>query len=180
MSTLKLKQLTHYVCWKCEDPSKLGATKLNKVLWLADVLAYKISGVSITGSSYVKQQFGPVPRSILAVRRELIAEKKIHERKDIIAGLLGVHFTALQKPDTSMFSPQELEIVDSVLSEICDKHTATSISEYSHDVVWQAARIGEEIPMFAWLAGASGELSPEDFAWADSVIESKEGMNDAA
>jgi len=180
MSNLKLKQLTHYVVWKCEDPAKLGATKLNKVLWLSDLLAYKVNGTSITGTEYVKRQFGPVPRSILVARRELVAEKKLHERTDVIAGMTGMHFTALERPDTSVFSPKELEIVDSVLSEICENHTATSISEYSHDAVWGAAKMGEVIPMFAWLAGAPAELSDDDFVWADTIIADIEGMNDVA
>lgn len=180
MSNIKLKQLAHYVCWKCEDPSKLGATKLNKVLWLSDVLAFKVNGLSITNSEYVKRQFGPVPKQILVVRQELVAEKKIHERHDDIGGMTGVHFTALQRPDTSLFSLKELEIVNSVLDEICEKHTATSISEFSHDAVWAAARMGESIPMFAWLAGTPGELSDDDFVWADSQIAVIEGIDNAA
>jgi hypothetical protein len=33
----RLVCVTHYVIKRC-DPAKLGATKLNKVLWFADVI----------------------------------------------------------------------------------------------------------------------------------------------
>ncbi len=77
MATQKFRDLVHYVCWKCEDPSQLGATKLNKIAWFADVYAYRRDGVSMTGESYVKRQFGPVPRSILPTLALLQREGKL-------------------------------------------------------------------------------------------------------
>ena len=59
----RLLCVTHYVIKRC-DPAKLGATKLNKVLWFADVIYYRRHGRTITASdNYVKQQFGPVQRN---------------------------------------------------------------------------------------------------------------------
>ena len=68
----KFKLLVHYICWRCsDDPSRLGAVKLNKTLWVADFTAYYEFGQAITGAGYVKRQHGPVPRVILPVLREL-------------------------------------------------------------------------------------------------------------
>jgi hypothetical protein len=39
----RLLWATHYVIARC-DPAKLGATKLNKVLWFADVIYYRRHG----------------------------------------------------------------------------------------------------------------------------------------
>jgi hypothetical protein len=178
MTLEKLRELTHYVCWKCDDPSNLGATKLNKVLWLSDIMSYRLHGEPITGATYVKRQFGPVPKMMLTVRRDLVSSGAVYERIDAIGGLEGVHFIALSKPKTEMFSPREMEIVDAVIDDICNNHTAASISAFSHDVVWHAARIGEEIPYFAWLASTPGELTAEDFAWADKTIAEIEGYAD--
>ena len=59
----KLACLIHYIVWKCSDPTLLGATKLNKVLWYADAFAYMERGTPITGVTYVKRPFGPpLPR----------------------------------------------------------------------------------------------------------------------
>jgi len=49
----KLKALIHYICYQCHDPSVLGATKLNKILWYSDVIAFARAGASITGETYV-------------------------------------------------------------------------------------------------------------------------------
>ena len=48
----KFKSLVHYICWRCADPTKLGAVKLNKVLWRADFKAYLELGESVTGATY--------------------------------------------------------------------------------------------------------------------------------
>ena len=34
----KFKSAIHYVCYKADDPSVLGAIKLNKVLWYSDAI----------------------------------------------------------------------------------------------------------------------------------------------
>ena len=37
----KFKNLVHYICWKCSgDPTVLGSVKLNKALWLSDLVSY--------------------------------------------------------------------------------------------------------------------------------------------
>jgi hypothetical protein len=72
--------VTHYIIARC-DPTKLGATKLKKVLWFADVMYYRHHGRTITGvDNYVKRQFGPVQRTMLGVLDELKRHQKIAER----------------------------------------------------------------------------------------------------
>ncbi len=60
MNREKLKALVQYICFRCSDPSLLGKTKLNKVLYYSDFAAYVRLKASITGEQYVKHQFGPV------------------------------------------------------------------------------------------------------------------------
>lgn len=165
-----LKELTHYVCWKVDDPAKLGATKLNKALWFSDTIAYRLSGRAITGSPYVKRPFGPVPKRILPVLSELQAEGKIAVRERPRFNYIQREFMALQAPSGAAFSEQERDIIDQVVAWVCNEHTASSISELSHDGIWEAAEEGEEIPMFAVLGAVEGEITDADKAWADSVI----------
>jgi hypothetical protein len=56
----KFSNLVHYICYKCDDPSQLGATKLNKILWYCDMFSYRWNSESMTGENYIKRQFGPV------------------------------------------------------------------------------------------------------------------------
>src|SRR5438128_11544173 len=63
----KFKTLVLYVIWRTGDVRDFGATKLNKVLWFSDARAFEALGESITGDTYVRQKFGPVPRHITSV-----------------------------------------------------------------------------------------------------------------
>ncbi len=172
MDTVKLDALVHYICARCSNPNDLGATKLNKVLWYSDVAAFAQSGASITGAVYIKRQFGPVPKDILAARTRLQANGGLIERKVSVYGYQQIQLIALTEPDISIFSAAEISLVDSVLESICSQHTATSISRLSHDYIWEAAEIGEEIPMAAAaFGGAFGEVDEEDVAWAMAEID---------
>jgi hypothetical protein len=166
----KLESVMHYIIWRCQDPTMLGATKLNKILFYADVCSYLETGESITGVSYIKRQFGPVPnqRDFFSARDRLVQDKKIAVTKDLYHGLSQYQFVALKKPDISMLSSDEVSILDIMTEEICQRHPATSISEKTHNIIWEAAEIGEEIPLFAAFASRFGEITEEDVQWAKS------------
>jgi hypothetical protein len=166
----KLELVMHYIIWKCQDPTRLGATKLNKILWYADVHSYLESGKSITGTSYIKRQYGPAPNQsdFSSARSKLETDKKIAVTKDLYYGYPQYQFVALEKPDISMFSPDEISIIDLTIEEICYKHTASSISERTHGMAWDVAEIGEEIPLSAVFASRFGEITEEDIQWARS------------
>jgi len=172
MEQAKLDALVHYICARCDNPGKLGATKLNKVLWYSDVLAYAETGESITGAVYIKRQFGPVPKDILASRMRLQALGALVERKATAFDYNQIQFFALTKPDISMFSAAQISLVDSIIDAICSNHTAASISNLSHDLIWEAAEIGEEIPMApAAFGGNFGEIDEDDIVWARAEID---------
>lgn len=166
MDEPKFDALVHYVCAKCEDPSKLGATKLNKVLWYCDIGSFLYFGRPMTGETYVKRQFGPVPKHILAAKQRLIAKGALIEREAPLYGYAQKQLLALTRPDLSRFSGDEISLVDDVLDAICHNHTAASISQLTHDHVWEAAEIGEELPLYTVFALRRGELDESDMAWA--------------
>lgn len=178
MGEHNLDALVHYICARCEVPSRLGATKLNKVLWYSDVFSYANTGKSITGTGYVKRQFGPVPRDILGARSRLKQAGAIVERNVTFGGYPQIQFISLRDPDISGFSGEQISLVDSVLQAICFNHTAASISELSHDLVWGLAEIGEEIPMAAAAFGGNfGEIDEDDMGWARQEIDRIEGAS---
>ena len=165
----KFTELVHYVIGKQGNPRKLGATKLNKILWYADTFAYRATGETITGERYVKRQYGPVPKKILATVESLERRGRILVREAGVPGRAR-EFVSLSDADVTVFSEKELSIVDVVIEHICNEHTASSISEMSHDKIWDIAELGEEIPIFAVLAGRPGVVTKEDRKWADGII----------
>jgi hypothetical protein len=182
VKTDKFKALVHYICWRCSnDPSKLGAVKLNKALWIADLAAYYYLGKPITGARYVKRQFGPAPKAILPVLRKLQEEGKVQIKEDDYYGKKKKSFISLQDASAEFMSDQEKGIVDEVMELVCEKHTAKSISNQSHDLVWKAAEDGEELPLSTVFVKPD-TISDEDREWAKGQLEksAKEWRAEAA
>ena len=144
----KFKTLVVYVAWKAGRRDWFGATKLNKVLWFAEARAFVLHGAPIVGATYIREQFGPVPKQMMPIRAELERAGEIRVFKE---GKL-VRITADAKPDMSQFTTDELQIIDYWIELIDRDHTAGTISDESHDYAWDIAHEGEEVPLYAILA----------------------------
>jgi hypothetical protein len=166
----KFKNLVHYIAYAA-DRSDLGATKLNKSLWYADIMAYLLTGQAITGEIYIKQQYGPVPKHVLQAVEELQVEGKIYVRDAAFFGYRKKEYIALKSPEVSSFTAREMAIIDQVVEHVCRGHTARSISDLTHDDAWKLAEIGEELPYYTIYAAHAGELDEEDVAWAKASIQ---------
>ena len=106
----------------------------------------------------------------MAARQRLIARGAIVERNAPYHGYEQKQFIALTKPDLGKFSADEISLVDSVIDAVCNNHTASSISQLTHDHISEAAEIGEEIPLYAVLASKVGEIDEADIEWGKSVM----------
>ena len=178
MASAKFKALTHFMIHECADnPKKLGATRLNKSLWHADILAYRATGSSITGDKYVKRQNGPVPAEILATIRQLQADGLVAV-KEPEAQYEPRQFFSLKQPETGSLSADEMSVARAVLSDVCNL-TTTEVSEATHTSIWAAAAMGEEIPLAATLVGRGGELTKEVADWAIAVVEAEKQLEAA-
>lgn len=169
---LRLKELVLLVAARSKDDSTFGATKLNKLLFFADFRAYTRLGEPITGAPYVKRQFGPCPRDILRAVRTLVSEGRAREIElSTGGGYTQRRVEAIADPDPSMFSPDQVAVVDDVIGRL--RHLgAVSVSDFSHRFTgWKLAADGEEIPYFTALIGQTTErpLSPAELVWANAV-----------
>jgi Protein of unknown function (DUF4065) len=170
MDVDKFDTLVHYICARCGDPSTLGATKLNKILWYSDSASYLTLGRPISGATYIKRQFGPVPRDIMQSRQRLANSGAMVEREALYHGYPQTQFIALCRPNLTRFTAEEISIVDQIIDIVCNDHTAASISALTHNHVWEAAEIGEEIPLYTVFASRPGEIDENDLIWAKNEI----------
>jgi Protein of unknown function (DUF4065) len=166
----KFNSLVHYICSRTE-PSKLGAVKLYKILWLSDFTAFHNHGSSITGARYIKRQFGPVPAAIATAISDLEASNSIFVSRVPFHKHIKEQYRSLSRPAMGSFSDAQIELIDRMIQFVSDEHTARSISEYSHDHVWRAAGDGEEIPYFTVFA-VREDPDAADLDWARKEIES--------
>jgi hypothetical protein len=162
----KLKALLHYVVWRAGDKDDFGATKLYKVLWFSDARSYVLFGEPITGESYVREKFGPMPRHALLIIQELADDSAIHVWNDTYFNLPIRRFHSLRLPDMLSLDTRQREIVEYWIKHIADEHTATSISEESHDYAWEIAKLGEELPYHAIFANRIREPDGDELEWA--------------
>ena len=70
----KFKELVLYIARKSECDPRFGATKLNKLLFFSDFLAFKRLGSPITGQTYFKLDHGPAPRRMLPLKERMQAQ----------------------------------------------------------------------------------------------------------
>lgn len=179
MPTEKFKALVHFVVHECQaHPHRLGAIRLNKALWYTDVAAYRANGASVTAETYVKRKMGPVPQQILATISELRDEGLIHVVEP--AGQYDARkFISLVPPNPDVLSADEKSLARTVLSAVLG-YTANAISDLTHDIIWDAAEDGEEIPMYATLACEKGTITDEVKAWATQVVAETLARHEAA
>lgn len=169
----KLKWLVHYVVANASDPAKLGSTKLHKILWFSDARAFVLHGQPITGETYVRQKHGPIAQHFLPTRDALMNEGAIRVIRQPVFNHDQDVYISLRAPDQSPLKRGEKQIVDYFLHYVVDEHTATSISEESHDYGWEIAKMGEALPYHAILASRARDPQGAELEWARNVARSR-------
>lgn len=175
MNRTKLKRLIHYVCSRCQDnPARLGAVKLNKVIWYVETNHYvKTNGHALTGARFIKEKNGPVVAAMLPLLEELVEDGVLDIRTAPAGNYFRTEYITKTAPDLTLFNSEDLKLIDRMTEDVC-AHTATSISDATHAEWWKLAEMGETIPLFAIMATPRA-VTDEDRAWADSLITSRFG-----
>jgi hypothetical protein len=168
MDREKFKTLIQYVCTQSPSLLSLGATKLNKILWFAERDCY-LRGEPISLVPFIKLPRGPVPQSMDEYLGELQSEGRLLVRDTEYRGKPKREFIPLKEVSLEGFTPGQVSIIDKATQTICRSHTAESISKISHDEVWDLAKIGGVIPLYATY-GRRGQLSEEDITWAHQQL----------
>lgn len=123
----KTNELIRYFCYNLNG---VFVTKMNKLLFYTDFLTYKNMGFGLTGLEYQAIEHGPVPihyGQIYSLAEGVDMDEYIYKN-----GTSGIILRTHTKPDLSIFSDQEKEIIKQVLEKFRDC-SAGKISEYSHN-----------------------------------------------
>ena len=142
----KFAELILYAAHRLADDPAGGAVKLNKVLLYAEFAHMRRHGRPISGAEYFKLKWGPAPRRLLPVRQQLLEEGNARLVDEVYQGLVQERLVPMREPDVSLFSPDELAVVDQVVGELYGM-SATDASLMSHsEVGWQMVEERETIP----------------------------------
>lgn len=167
----KLKTVILYICAQSHQ-SNLGAVKLNKVLYYADMIHYAHVGTPITGATYRKRAFGPVCENLLSILRELQKEGRLEIRETDYFGYRKKEYIARVAADASRLSEGERVLLNEVIDFVCDNNTAKTISEFSHNRAWEMAEFGDVIPYTSSFLLYPTQVSPEAMEWAAQEVKS--------
>jgi len=161
----KFKAVVHYLCHHARRD--FGRLKLHKALYFADMVHFIEHGRPLTGVEYVKQQFGPTARHLKSALDELERSSKVRVTKENYFGLTKYTFESLSQPVSNLLSQRDTDLLGEVLDFVSD-HSATALSELSHNEAWRAFEIGAAIPYETayWLIPV--EITVEDVEWAKS------------
>lgn len=156
----RFEELMLYIASRSANDPRFGKTKLAKILFFSDFIAYMELGDSITGAIYSKFPNGPVPKALFSATSRI---ERCGAGALAVADYFGKdqqRLVALRAPDLSHFTAAEISIVDQVIDALKDDDAA-GVSALSHRApAWQYVNDGEPIPyQLAWVA--TGE-PPED------------------
>lgn len=149
-------------CHSCH-PSDLGAVKLHKVLYYLDMLMYAHQQQVVTGATYRKRPNGPMADQLLFELRDMEAAGDLRIENVSYHGFWKKEYHALAQEPAGVLNEVEVALLDDVIDFVCRKHTAKSISDYSHALPWEMAEMGGEIPYHSAMLLFPMQPSPEAF-----------------
>ncbi len=171
----RLRELILFVAEKCQADPNFGMTKLLKILHRADIESFARYGESITGARYKKFPHGPVSQAALDVRDEMKERGDIAVIKEGYSAFPRNRVVPLETANLDGFSGRDIALVDKAI-QMFYGHTATVVSEFSHDRAWEAADYYEPIPYEAALL--SDEPPTEDDIARAHELSAKYGWED--
>jgi hypothetical protein len=160
----KLKAVILYTCAR-SDQGQLGAVKLHKVLYYADMLRYAETGTPLTGATYRKLPFGPTCDQLLSSLAELAAEGAIETRETPYFGYIKKEYLVRRSAEINRMNEDELKLLDEVIDFVCINNSARTISEYSHNRAWELAEPGQIIPYSSVIHLFPTQASKEALEW---------------
>jgi len=141
----KLKQVLLYILERCAGKPNVGETVLYKLLYFVDFNYYEQYEEQMTGATYRKLQYGPVPAEFGAIVEKMVKKGELEQTKTEFHSYPQKRYIPKVKAKLDMLKASEKDIIDKTIDLMADWN-ATEISNYSHeDMPWKATKEGEDI-----------------------------------
>lgn len=165
----KLTELVLYIAAKSQDDSTFSTSKLNKILFSVDFLAYGTWGRPVTEITYVRQEHGPAPKpdEFLRVRETLISAGRATIQTRQHLGSEQKRIVALADADMSLFDQRERRLIDDVIEEF-KSYNAAQLTDWSYTILpWLQAENDDEIPFHTVFALRKRLVSRTGLNWGE-------------
>jgi uncharacterized phage-associated protein len=167
----KLKELSLFIAEQSKEDPSFGATKLNKILFVADFFFYGNTGRAITGADYVHRNNGPVPRRMPAIIESLQTEGRARIESTAFFGYRQKKLVPLTGSNTSIFTEDELSFVSDVIAQF-RPYNGTQLSDWTHSLSpWLVTEDGDQIPYHAIFVMHKLPVERAAMKWAQSELQ---------
>lgn len=169
----KFKELILFFTDGAKDDPCFASTVLNKMLFAAEFLAYKVQGRPIAGATYVHRNYGPVPQEFIPVRNALVAEGSLTIEDKTYLGREQKKPRAHRGPNLSSFNDIERQVCEHILKMFSGVQ-ARHARDWSHLFPgYILSQEGEQIPYpTAWLGRPRKPvITAADQRWAQDLID---------
>ena len=144
----KFEELLLYLAQRSEGDEWFGAVKLHKLLFYSEFRAYQRLGKPITGAVFQNLPQGPAAKRLLPVRTQLIERGDAKIAHEPTTAGVQQRLIALREPKKSVFSDEELSIIEEVIKELWGR-TGSEVSRDSHEEPgWIVTTEREAIPYY--------------------------------
>jgi len=136
----KLRQLLLALLQCVGGFANVGETVLYKLLYFCDFNHYEKTGKSISGMTYKRMQFGPVPQltHFMPVIEQMLEKHQIDKVQHDYYGKPQTRYIPLCDPEPGVLNDRERQTIVDVVEKLGHMN-ATQIEEYVHgDVPWEA------------------------------------------
>jgi hypothetical protein len=127
----------------------VGEIQLRKALIMIDILNDSYYGKGLTGATYLKFPHGPVPDDdSMKIIWGMVRENLIYRVEEAVGRYTKHAYYKRQDPDYDKFTGDQIAFIQAA-AKFAIKHTAQSLSELTHDEVYQNTPMGGVIPLSA-------------------------------
>lgn len=141
----RLRELMLFIAERCQNDPNFGLTKLNKILFYCDFMAFGKFGKPITGIAYNKLPYGPVATGAESTRRQMERDGEIFVSPDGYSPFRPKRVVPRRTADLNIFSGPEVALVDGVIAALTDA-TGAQLRDLSHGKAWETVEMHEAIP----------------------------------
>ncbi len=136
----RVVQMAVYMAQHCAN---LGRTKLNKAMFYADFSCFADTACSMSGLVYAHATHGPIVDQYDVVFGQLVRQGHLLERSASCGPYEATVFKTGEEFDPSLFTSQELRILERVAEFVNGFGTAKELSDYSHqEKLWMESDDG--------------------------------------
>ncbi|MDB5102960.1 MAG: hypothetical protein JWP91_649 [Fibrobacteres bacterium] len=145
---MRLRELILHIAARCADWEDFDTAHLDRILFQADFLHFRLHGYPITGQTYRRGIRSPAPRIMRRVLRSMIEAGDLEMREEACGDGWHVRLFpfALREPALRRFDGQEIALVETVVRFYRDQAVDGSHGPDLLDLPWDLAGPREAIP----------------------------------